>query len=258
MLVVELQTTHCSSRSLLALGWCVDYFRKYGEPPNKSIEGIFEAWSSKDRDDETVNLVSRFLSDLSGEYESSAEEINGKYLVDLAGQHFNKVRLERLSDGIRGDLDAGDLEAAMKRADEHGRVEVGHGTAIDVLADADAIREAFQSQGESIVQFPGALGEFYGDALERDGFIAFMASNKRGKSWRLIDLAWRAMLQRRKVAFFEAGDMARDQVMRRLMVRASRRPMRARSIDYPVGISHNGGKYAALETEERSWEKPLD
>ena len=66
-----------------------------------------------------------------------------------------------------------------------------------------------------------------------------MAPEKRGKSWWLIDIAFRSLFQRRKVAFFEAGDMSQNQIMRRLMIRVCKRPWYPCKIKYPISIKRN-------------------
>ena len=53
---------------------------------------------------------------------------------------------------------------------------------------------------------------------------------KRGKTFWLIDMAWRGMLQRKKVAFFATGDMSQRQMMRRFIARAAKRPFKADTI----------------------------
>jgi hypothetical protein len=242
-------------------GWCVKYFQKYDRAPAKGVEGLFQSWASKSKDAATIELVESFLESLSGEYAALAKEQNSGYLIDMAAGYFNRVRLERLVDGIQGDLSAGDVEAAEKRLMTSSRVELGLGAGVDVLHDREAIRQAFESKSDPLIVFPGALGSFFGDALERDGLIAFMGPEKRGKTWWLLHIAWQALLQRRKVAFFEVGDMSQNQIMRRFMVRASGHPMKAGKQRRPKSIERNGEPVAHVEfiektfTESLSWQK---
>lgn len=248
-----------SSWSDLIGGWCVDFWERYGKPPRESIQGLFQSWASEDRDEDTVKLVQRFLDGLSGEYESSVEESNSEYVIDCAGKHFETVWLRRLAAEIEGDLDSGDVEKASTRVASHGRIELGAGTTIDVLTNKEAIQKAFESKQEGLIMFPGALGQFYGNHLEREGFIAFMGGEKKGKSWKLIDLAWRGMLQRRRVAFFEVGDSSQDQIMKRFMIRAARRPAWAGTVSCPTGIEReSGARFATVFTESRHFPEPLD
>lgn len=240
-------------------GWCVRHFEKYGTAPRADIEGIFQSWADRKGDKDTVAIVEKFLGGLSEEYDNLSSESNTQYVLDLAGEHFNKVRLRKLAETIEGDIEDGDLEAATKRVHEFGRLEVGGGAGVDVMFDEAAIQHAFESKSEPIIRYPSSLGMFFGDSLERDGFVAFMGPEKRGKSFWLIDVAWRAMCQRRRVAMFQCGDMSQAQTMRRLMVRAARRPLKAKTILYPTLIEHEpNDPIANVDHEERNYDKALD
>lgn len=239
-------------------GWCVKFFRKYDKAPRSGVQSLFEEWAENRSDRETVDLIERFLARLSGEYKALAREINLDHLTDMAGEHFNRVRLEKLAEEIQADIEAGESDKATGRVSKFSHIELGAGAGIDVMFDHEAIREAFEAKADPIVKYPGDLGRFFGDALERDGFICFMGPEKRGKTWWLIDLAWRAMLQRRRVAFFEVGDMSQNQIMRRLMVRASNAPLKAKTVRYPTELEKIEGEESATPThEDREYRRPL-
>jgi hypothetical protein len=246
--------------SNLVGSWCCSYYEKYGKAPRKAIEGLFESWTSKNNEKETVELVESFLEGLSGEYET--QESNTAYLVDLAGTHFNKVRLERFTENIRDELEAGDVNKALQEALAFSHVEIGRTEGVDVLQDTAAIKRAFARKSEPIVKYPGALGNFFGSALERDGFIAFEGPEKRGKTGLLLDVAWRAMRQGRKVAFIEAGDMSEGQILLRFMVRACRRPLKAtmpgHPVKFPMALDHApDAPFATVVFEDLDFPTPL-
>lgn len=247
-----------SKWSNLIASWCVDFFLQYDKPPCKSIEGIYEAWSEKTKDKETSELVGRFLDGLSGEYVKLKKDVNSEYIIDIASKHFNHVRLRQLAEKIQGDLDSGDLDRATLRANSYNQIEMGLGSVIDVLSDQEAIRRAFEGKQAPLIEYPHALKAFFGDSLERDGLIAFQAPEKRAKTFWQIDLAWRGMQQRRKVAFFEVGDLSEHQIMLRFMIRAAKRPLKACEIKVPKLIEHNPGDlFATVDFEERVFTKPL-
>lgn len=252
-----------SSRwSNLVGSWCVNFFNRYHKPPGKAIVGMFESWTAKNRDDHTIKLVDRFLSSLSQEYESLAEELNGDFIIDTAGVYFNRVRLNRLAESIQDDLTSEDIEKANKRVYDHNRIELGVGSTIDVLQDKEAVRKSFEEKSDSLVYYPGGLGRFFKGTLERDAFISFMGPEKCGKTWWLLDMAWRGMEQRRKVAFFEVGDMSQDQIMRRFMIRAAGRPLESKTIRYPVELekdySKGNGGIALVQHKERTFDTQMN
>jgi len=248
-----------SKWSNLVASWCVDYYKQYATAPKKEIEGLFESWSQRRKDQETVDLVERFLHTLSGEYERLGKESNSKYLIDRAASYFNKVRISKLAEALQGDITDGDVVNAIKRLRKFDEVAMGEGAAIDILQDEQAVRDAFEKRSEVLVKYPGALEKFFGNSLERDGFISFMGPEKRGKTFWLMDLAWRAMTQRRRTAFFAVGDMSQDQMIRRFATRASRRPLDAVKIRYPTGLIHDPSQDMAEPTfKEKIYDTSLE
>lgn len=206
--------------------WCVDYFSKYSKAPGKAIVALFEEWQEAGQDKDTVSLIDRFLTSISAEFAQLKKDINPDHAIDQAGEFFNRVALERLRDSLDADLENGDVAKALERREKFRRIELGAGEWVDVLRDAAVMEKAFADKEEPLVKFPGPLGRFFADSLERDGFVAISAPEKRGKSWALQEIAWRAMEQQRRVAIFHVGDLSQSQAMRRLMTRAAKRPLK--------------------------------
>jgi len=243
-------------------GWCVSYYNRYSKAPGKSILRIFERWAEDNRDKETAAIVERFLESLSEEYETLASETNADLIIDLAADHFTKTSLLKLKDRIEGFIESGDLAKARAAVDKFSYVEVGAATGVDVLTDKNAIKQAFLNKSKPIIQYPGAAGNFFKDALERDAFIGINAPEKRGKTWWLLDIAWRAMQQGLKVAFFEVGDMSEGQILRRFMTRACKRPLKptdpGKPVRYPISIDHvPDSEFAHVEHETFEYEDDL-
>jgi len=246
-----------SNYANLVAKWCVEFYRKYEEVPMNQIESLYESWSDETDDKDNIKLVGKFLRTLSEDYETLAEESNSDYILDMAGVYFNRVKLERLQQHIEGDIDRGKTTEALNRVLSFDQVEMGVGEGINILQDDEAIKEAFKEKGESIIKYPGALGKFFEGILEREAFISFVGPDKVGKSFWLMDMAYRGMLQRKKVAYFDAGDNSQNQVMRRLMIRVSRRPFSAKTIEYPIDLEKDGKHAVLVEHEDKYWPKRL-
>lgn len=73
----------------------------------------------------------------------------------------------------------------------------------------------------------------------------------------LLDVAWRAMVQKRRTAFFAIGDMSERQVMRRLLVRAAGKPFTPRVVKKPVSIKREESGEIKVEYDEVSFDEPL-
>lgn len=242
----------------MVAGWCVAYYGRYGAAPGKAIAGQFARWADKNPDKkDVISLVENFLHSLSQEAEVT--DYSSEYIIDLAGEHFTRTRLRQLAEGLEADLGAGDLPAATKKVAEWGRVELGGGAGIDVLHDTAALQQCFTERQASLISYPGAVGEFFGDALHRGAFIAFQAPEKRGKTWWLLDMAWRGACQRKRVAFFEVGDMTESQIMLRWACRAARHPAKARTVYYPTAITRGETDLSATPTHDaRVFTTPLN
>lgn len=244
-------------------GWCATYHHKYGKAPGIQIQGMFDSWVEKTKDKDTISLVEKFLVSLSSEFESLAKESNGDYIIDLAAKHFTRVKLDRTIEKAKNDMEDGKLDEAVARITNFNTVQMGAGAAIDVVNDQEAIRQAFEEPAQDLFSYPGALGHFFKGQLTREAFVSFLAPEKRGKTFWLMDAGWRAMLERRKVAWFSAGDMSERQMLQRFCTRAARHPIRAKDwpadIQYPRDIRRNPqGGGLQVRTETRRFEEPLD
>lgn len=226
--------------------WCVDFYNTYNKAPKADIECLFESWAADGADKDTVALVEKFLCSLDEDHDAVSDAINVDYITDLAADHFNRIKLKRLTEAVSGDIDNGKLAQAVKKVSSYGRVEMGEGSACDVLQDKQALLESLTMSSEPLIVYPGALGPFFQDALVRDALVSIQAPEKRGKTFWLVDIAWRAMLQKRKVAFFAVGDMSRNQMLKRILVRACRRPLRAKKIKIPISIMRESGEKRAF------------
>ena|GEM_PF-3025404 len=206
-------------------GWCVGYLKQFGRPPGRDIEGVFEGWAANRTDEATVELVRKRLEGISNEYGRNGEGWSSDYLLDVAGRLFRRVQVRRALEAADQDLETGDLDAAEKRLTDLRRVEVGTDATVRPGEDAEFWQDVFDEDNvRPLIWYPKDLGAFVGGELSRDSFVAFMGTAKRGKSFWLLDAAYRAARARHRVAYFEAGDLSRRQIGRRMGMRALRRP----------------------------------
>jgi hypothetical protein len=142
----------------------------------------------------------------------------------MAGKYFESVRLKDLITQMGVCLERNDVEQARSLIEQSRKIELGLGSGIDVLTDQEALESAFEKRAESLIELPGAMGNFYCNALRRGAFVAFLAGEKRGKTYDIQDLVVRAVQQNLRVAYFELGDHSREDVMIRLACRITGRP----------------------------------
>jgi hypothetical protein len=251
----------CHSRwSNLILGWCVRHFNKYRAAPGKIIESLFQTWSAAGTDKDTAKLVEKFLLSLSGEYARYSTEIDVEYTIDLSENFFNEVQLVKLQEEVALRIERGEVQAALLAQQMFKRVDLRSPPYVDVLRDKDVQKESLTAKQRTLVKYPGAAGEFFGSEFGEDSFVGVMASAKGGKSYTLLDVGWRAMRQNRRVAYFQVGDLSKNQIMRRFHARAAYRPLEPElmflptSIELPIG---GGRQLAVVSREDRDFDKPL-
>lgn len=210
--------------------WCVDFFARYERAPKDDLIDIFKGWAArKAARPELVNGVEAVLVGLSDDENRLTESTDR--LMDMAYEHFDTTLISTKLDVVRELVTKGDIAAAYAEIETLDRVDYGEEDAHDLITDPAALDEVFEALGESVIRYNKGLGKFFGPHLEPDGFISFMGEEKIGKSFWLIDAAYQAVRQRKRVAFFACGDLSSRQNKRRLLSRFCGLPARSTNPD---------------------------
>lgn len=211
-------------------GWCIEHFDKYQAAPDSDIESIYmehlRAGRVSKGEAEFIELV---LSRLSDEY-GRGQQFNSAYLYDQTVEYFRRRELARHNEEIQALLDAGKTEEATALSQSFKPTSFTASRGLELGSDEgyERVRQAFSETAQRVVQFPGALGHMLNEHLIRGGFCAFLAPEKRGKTWLLLEFGLRAIRQKSNVAFFEAGDMTEEQILKRICIYLSKRSDRER------------------------------
>ena len=222
--------------------WCIGYQKEYGHPPNGNIRGLFESWAGKATSQEaTIKSVERFLQDVSDEHENQEKPPTSEYLLDCAGRLFNKIKMKSVMELATEELDRNQVDEAYGKLTSLTRVELGVGSMVKPGEEYDVWVKAFDAERQKpLITYPGRLDRFLGSSMTRESLIAFMGPDKSGKSFWLLDVAFRGIRNRQRVAYFEVGDMGRDAVLLRLGQRAARQPLRPGVCRLPLSIDEEG------------------
>lgn len=208
-----------SATAKLIASWCWEYFKKYQKAPMRDIEMIYISKLKKGINKELAEEIENdILPGLSKEYENSRITITS--LLDETRQYFIERQIILHKQDIESKLEKGEITEAeeiverfkLKKFTEEEGLDLGNEKTLSKL------KEVFETGNESLIQFPGALGEFWNDQLVRGGFVALLAPEKRGKTGWLLEFMMRAVNQNRKVAFFQAGDMTENQQLMRICI----------------------------------------
>lgn len=208
-----------SRTARLLTTWTLEYFDEYQQAPGDGIHEVYMDKLQAGRMDAELaeEIEQDILPDLQKQFKKQG--INVRHLIRLADKFFVRRKLSLLQEDIMDLLDKGDVAGAEQLATSYKQI-VDDDTDID-LSDKKALERveiAFKEQEETLLYYPGVLGEFWNSQMVRGAFIGILAPEKRGKSFMLMDMATRGTRQGHKVAFFQAGDMTEAQQIRRLCV----------------------------------------
>ena len=202
-------------------GWCVDYFQKYQTAPGRDIEGIYTQKLKAGLDKDRAEDIEDILAGLSDEYDRG--HFNARYLADETKTYFQEQHLRSFAEEIKAEVGEGNITEAEKLATGYASAVIQAHTSIDPFESATRIKRAFAETSTPLIKLPKVLGEFLNAQMVRDGFVAFMGPEKRGKTFWAMELAIRAMTSGCNTVFFQAGDMSEDQQLRRFCVYLARR-----------------------------------
>jgi len=214
-----------STTARLLGSWCWDYFEQYHHAPNRDIQKVYTQKLKEGLDQEEGEGIERILEGLSEQYEDT--QFNVDYLLDQTKLYFTERRLTIHKESLDQHLENGDIITAEQEALTFQEVQQFHKPDIDITTPSRALRvkikEAFQDRQKPLLHFPKALGQFWNRGFTRDGFVALLAPEKRGKTYMLMEIGMRGVKSKCHVAFFQAGDMTEKQQLRRIGIYLARR-----------------------------------
>lgn len=204
--------------------WCLAHFGTYGRAPDRDIEQVYlDAIRRESLPRAEAELIEGVLSSVSDEY-GRGEQFNADYLFDATVNFFRERELAAHGAAVADLTERGRLEEAERLSASWTPRSWATSRGLDLGTEPGygRVRSAFRTVAVPLVTYPGALGTLLNRHLVRGGFVALTGPEKRGKTWWLIDVAFRALRQRCNVAFFQAGDMTEDQYLRRVAVYLAR------------------------------------
>ena len=187
--------------------WCIEHFEQYDAAPGLEIQNIYAYHAKNKLQEDQAELIAEFLHRLSSEWDAS-QDLNIAYLLDQTEQRFKERAMRMAMEDAEAYLSKGEILEAEKLLTGFKAPMRPSAVGVDPFLDPDAIYDAVGDQdNNTLFQLPGDLGKMLGP-FERESFWGILAPEKRGKSWRMIDIANRAWKKRFRVALFQCGDMS--------------------------------------------------
>jgi len=205
--------------------WCLDHFAQYDCAPGRDVESIYmTSLRAGQIEKGEAGLIEEILRRISDEYER-ADVFNSGYLLDQTIDYVREREVRVHNEQVDELIDRGQTREAHELAGSFTPVSIGASRGLEVgsVAGYERIEQAFAEGARPVIQYPGAIGQMLNSHLVRGGFVAFLAPEKRGKTWLTLDMAFRALRQKANVAFFQAGDLTEGQMLRRIAIHVARR-----------------------------------
>jgi hypothetical protein len=248
---------------------CVEHFRAYHQPPRQGIIALFNGWGESRKDQDHVALVAKALNNLfPADSDLTQPCDNPQLVIDAARSAFTRVAVRRAIRDADQLCEIGEYDKAFAALQQVRQIEVAAGHYVSITSHTATMAGHVGEDGadEDLVTFYGEAGTFWQGQTGRDCFVAILAPEKTGKSMDLVDFAVRAAEQRRKVAYFEVGDMTEKQVCRRFASRIAIHPRRLRGTSFPYAMPYpkamkvirvDGKTHAEVDYDHRHFDAPL-
>jgi hypothetical protein len=205
--------------------WCIDHYEKYHKVPDRDIEVIYMDELKRGRVSKPEGeIIEQILTRIADDYERG-DQYNAGYLFDRAAAYFRSREQEQFKERLDDLTERGEVEQADDLIRSHVPRSFATSLGLEVGSDEGyrAIEESFSIVSQPVVRYPGDFGKMVNPHMIRGGFVAFLAPEKRGKTWLMSDIAFRAVRQKSNVAFFQAGDLTQAQFLRRACIYLSHR-----------------------------------
>lgn len=215
--VLDTRWTQTSEARIL-MTWVLDYFHKYHKAPAKKIQTIYEEKLDSGKiQDAQAEVIEEILQDMSMEAQDWDPD-DVVFLKDQVIKYGEHCRLLGISEALEACVDSGDILEGQKTISEYRPIEIIESKAVEPLATEKQIDNIFADRKKSLIKYPGDLGRVLNPHMVRQGFVIYLAQNKGGKSFHLMDAGIRGAKQGYKVFIVQAGDMSQIQLERRIAI----------------------------------------
>lgn len=215
--ILKIEHLQSSSAKLLTQ-WILAFYEKRNDTPKGHIQDIYLRKLREDLNKDTAVKIEKILQSLNDDYDEG--ELNIDYLIDESTQYLRQRALFILGEDVQDLAEKGELNEAEASLTNFQTVIRLSTNSVNIKdPDPKTIKKAFTESREPLIKFPGRLGYFINHEFVREGLVGFMAPEKHGKTFMLMELAIRALRSGSNIVFFQAGDMSERQMLRRIGVR---------------------------------------
>ena len=210
------------------VNWCIEYYEKYEQAPEKHIKDLYLKNSKTLYDPAEGKLIEKFLTKLDNDYKQ-AKDFNIEFVLDQAEQYIRLKALDKLKEELADTITGNRVDDGESLIADFVRPARPKTKGIDPIGDVNYIISSLEDKDKDIVfQFPGVLGELTGP-FERGFLMGIVAQYKVGKSWWLQQLAMEAVFNSCNVLFI-SFEMSEKQMMKRIQSNLAAKPVKKKHI----------------------------
>lgn len=202
--------------------WCIEHYTEHKEAPgNEVLESrYYEAWEEQTQGGEHAEEVDTFRVRAANTWNTS------------------RYKEHQLYDIVQSVLRRQQVLVAMQRVDGTSNASIitdVYPSSVPVslsrepaypsfFEDPDVGTDISKTMEPLFVFNDEVLDAFFDDSFAKATFSVFQAPEKRGKSQWLLECSCRAVEAKKRVMYFDAGDMTKDQIFVRYLARLYGRP----------------------------------
>lgn len=220
----------------LVFGWAAKHYKEFNEAPGPAaLTAIFGEWSNT-ADRTTKALVEKFLSGL------QPVDMNTDYCIELIERIVTRNSVKGVVDKATAALSNGEVQRAVEVIQQFTLPSLGVASDnfVNPFENLEVIDDALaETHMEPLIKFPEGtpIAQWLGPTLHRDALVMFLAADKAGKSATLSSCCQRALIQGKRVAMFNLGDLSSQQCLKRWTTAFVGKPIRAGRYRIPNGIT---------------------
>lgn len=257
-----------SRDAVTIMTWILEHYQRYEKAPGSLIQEIYyKKLRLKKISGAQAEVIEEALESLSREAQEWEPE-DLQYHLDSAVEYCQECQLKEHGEQVQSLTENGEKEEALILTGEFEPVDVIKSEGVTPFATDEQKINMFKARGNSLIQYPGDLGNFLDPYMIKSSFLVYLAQNKGGKSFNLMDAALRSGMQGHKTMFVQAGDMTQEQMELRMAIylcQLSDQEMYCKTMYIPtldcihnqlgsceLDIRNNEAE-GPFETEGRSW-----
>lgn len=216
--------------------WTLEHFDNHGRPPGiDEVTHRVDALSGDAKDEKAKKRAGRvedYVRYLIENYQDRPLDTDRSQSVVV--ETLNQLRVEDLQRKVEDMESRGNFTGAARIIESFERTPSVSRPFINLNGAAGY---KFERTPDSMFDFGGDLGRFFGNVIQRKRLLALMGPEKRGKSYWLLEFAYQAFLSGHRVAIFSVGDMDEQDIRERWASRLTGRPEVDDRVAIPGGVN---------------------